>query len=224
MDDVVVEVAEIRISLDVRRAQTGAQNGAISAGQLNPLLARRHAQNSLSVQARLAVKRLEQVVARVDVNLDGTLLGVSGQHDSEVDGILRVLPADGLAKVVASARCVLEQRAVPHGTSEVAVGGDDVGSSLGTVLVGRDEGGDDVLPGRVVEIVDVLLGSLAGRDGLVPHVADVVRLTRVVPRQEHDEFGLQVEDLRHAVGQGELATAVPVAEAVNVLELVGGEG
>lgn len=223
MHNVVVEVAEIGIRRNVHLAQTGADDAAVSTDELDLLLTRLHALDRLGVHARLAVERLEEGVGTVDVDLDA--LAVLGENDGEVDGVLGVLPADGLAQVVTGAGSVLEQGAVPHGAGEVAiVERENLSLVLGVVLVGGDEGGDDVLPGRVVEVIDVLLGGLRGGDGLLPDITDVVRLASVVPGEEHDELGAELEDLLHAVGQGEFTAAVPVAEAVNVLELVGGEG
>ena len=217
--NLVVEVADVHVVHHILDAAPRAHNLPVRVHKLNALRTLPDRDRRV-VQAGLRREVRDDAAAADDADRDA--VRVRGEEDRNVDQILGVLPAARLAEPVV-ARAVLEQGPVPERAGERAERV-DLAEARRAALVGGDEGREDVLPGGVDVAVGVRADGGRAGDGLGPVVADVVRLAGVVPGDDLDKVGLEGEGLGDAQREVELAAAVPVLAAVDVLELDGGEG
>lgn len=192
----------------------GPNNGPVAQGE-------RHGAGELAkrdldeVGGLPAASRAEGLGASADCDLDVLLVDGDGQDvdgvgGAEAGGLGAALTPDGAA-VAPEGR---PGRAVPRDGLVAVAGGD--GAVAG--LVGGGEVGEDGAEGRVVVALDVGVG--AGDDLFTDDVADVAGLAEVVPGDDLDHVGEEVDGLLPAVVPEGVAGGEPVFAVLG--EIYGG--
>lgn len=168
--------------------------------------------------AQLAVERHLEVAGWVvaAAGAEGLVVSADGNDElslvhgdgDDVDGV------DGAVRGVQAARLTPDGAAVGSGAGgrgavpSHGLVGRGLGEGAGALLVSLDEVGQDGAEGGVVEALDVATGT--GDDLLGGEVADVARLAEVVPGDDLDEVGEEVDGLLPAVVPQGVAAEEPV--------------